>query len=140
MNLFLNVVSYESCIFSGLVKKIRVSGSEGELGIYPQHAPFLTFIKPGLLYVLNVLNKEKYMYISGGILEIQPSEVIILADIAIDSSNMDQSSILKEKEKIELKIKNTINNNKKNYLNNKLSKVIAKLYVIKTMEQSRLKG
>lgn len=139
MNLFLDVVSYESHIFYGLVKKIRVSGSEGEIGIYPGHSRLLTFVKPGLLYILDELNQEQYIYLSGGILEIQPSEVIILADLAINSSSMNRHCILKEKKELELKIKEVVDDSKRIRFRNDLSKILAKLYVVEVMEKSRLK-
>ncbi|MCE1848654.1 F0F1 ATP synthase subunit epsilon, partial [Enterobacter hormaechei] len=80
MTYHLNVVSAESRMFEGLVQKIQVTGSEGELGIYPGHAPLLTAIKPGMVRIVKQFGEEEVIYLSGGILEVQPSGVIVLAD------------------------------------------------------------
>ncbi len=69
-------------MFSGLVEKIRVTGSEGELGIY-RHAPLLTAIKPGMIRIVKQHGHEEFIYLSGGILEVQPGNVTVLADTAI---------------------------------------------------------
>lgn len=58
-------------MFSGLVEKIRVTGSEGELGIYHGHAPLLTAIKPGMIRIVKQHGHEEFIYLSGGILEVQ---------------------------------------------------------------------
>lgn len=78
-----DVVSAEQQMFSGLVEKIRVTGSEGELGIFPGHAPLLTAIKPGMIRIVKQFGHEEFIYLSGGILEVQPGSVTVLADTAI---------------------------------------------------------
>ncbi len=72
MTYHLDVVSAEQQMFSGLVEKIQVTGSEGELGIFPGHAPLLTAIKPGMIRIVKQLGHEEFIYLSGGILEVQP--------------------------------------------------------------------
>lgn len=133
----LNIVSFEKNIFSGLVKKMQITGSEGELGIYPGHTPLLTFIKPaGYIYFLNNLGKEEYVYVSGGILEVQPFEVTVLADIAIRAMDLDYNLILEEKRKAEELIKKSdVDINKKNIIQ-QLKVVLAKLHIIQIMEKS----
>lgn len=83
MTYHLDVVSAEQQMFSGLVEKIRVTGSEGELGIYHGHAPLLTAIKPGMIRIVKQHGHEEFIYLSGGILEVQPGNVTVLADTAI---------------------------------------------------------
>lgn len=78
----LTVVSAEEKIFSGVVESIQVTGSEGELGILAGHTPLLTSIKPGIVKVMKE-GKEEVIYVSGGFLEVQPGNVIVLADTAI---------------------------------------------------------
>lgn len=133
----LNVVSFETNIFSGLVKKVQITGSEGELGIYPGHTPLLTFIKTaGYIYFLNNLGKEEYVFVSGGILEVQPFEVTVLADIAIRAMDLNYNFIIEEKRKIEELIKkNDVNINKKNIVQ-QLKVILAKLRIIQIMERS----
>lgn len=77
-----DVVSAEQQMFSGLVEKIRVTGSEGELG-FTRHAPLLTAIKPGMIRIVKQHGHEEFIYLSGGILEVQPGNVTVLADTAI---------------------------------------------------------
>ncbi len=60
--------------------RIQVTGSEGELGIYPGHAPLLTAIKPGMIRIVKQHGHEEFIYLSGGILEVQPGNVTVLAD------------------------------------------------------------
>ena len=67
MTYHLDVVSAEQQMFSGLVEKIQVTGSEGELGIYPGHAPLLTAIKPGMIRIVKQHGHEEFIYLSGGI-------------------------------------------------------------------------
>ena len=77
MTYHLDVVSAEQQMFSGLVEKIQVTGSEGELGIYPGHAPLLTAIKPGMIRIVKQHGHEEFIYLSGGILEVQPGNVTV---------------------------------------------------------------
>ncbi|OCG41260.1 F0F1 ATP synthase subunit epsilon [Gilliamella apicola] len=87
----LEVVSAESHLFSGDVQRIRVTGKEGELGIYPGHTPLLTTIKPGMVGIVKADGEEEFIYLSGGILEVQPNIVTILADTAIRGEDLDEA-------------------------------------------------
>lgn len=69
MTFHLDVVSAEQQMFSGLVQSIQVSGTEGELGIRPNHAPLLTAIKPGMVHIVKQQGEEEYIYLSGGVLK-----------------------------------------------------------------------
>ena len=91
MTYHLDVVSAEQQMFSGLVEKIQVTGSEGELGIYPGHAPLLTAIKPGMIRIVKQHGHEEFIYLSGGILEVQPGNVTVLADTAIRGQDLDEA-------------------------------------------------
>ncbi|AEO07844.1 F0F1 ATP synthase subunit epsilon [Buchnera aphidicola] len=138
MSFYLDVVSLKERIFSGLVKKIRVTGSEGELGIYPGHTQLLSIIKPGMIYIHHTTDKkEECIYISGGILEIQPSVVSILADIAIRAVNLDRNRILKNKHNAEKDIKNQNKKIKKDDILLTISQEIAKLRVLEMMDKCK---
>lgn len=93
MTIHLDVVSAEESIFSGLAEFVAAPGTLGEIGIYPRHAPLITSIKPGALRV-KVPNEaeETLIFISGGILEIQPGVVTVLADTAIRAHDLDEAS------------------------------------------------
>ncbi|WP_172599344.1 F0F1 ATP synthase subunit epsilon [Buchnera aphidicola] len=134
MNFYLDIVSLEKRIFSGEVKKIRVSGSEGELGIYPGHVQLLSIIKPGMIYIFHKDKKEECIYISGGILEVQPNTVSVLADTAIRAIHLNRENILKAKKEAEENIDNNIKM-KKNDILLKISKEIAKLRVLEMMDK-----
>ena len=97
----LEVVSAEGRLFRGLVRSVRISGSEGELGILHGHAPLLTAIKPGLISYRSMEDKDEVMYVSGGLLEVQPAfneesddaavSVTVLADTAVRGKEIDEA-------------------------------------------------
>ena len=84
-----DVVSAEESIFSGEAKFVALPGEMGELGIYPRHAPLITRIKPGAVRILRADNdQEEFVFVAGGILEVQPNAVTVLADTAIRGFKM----------------------------------------------------
>jgi len=94
----LDIVSAEQAIFSGLAEMVVVTGSQGEIGIAPGHAPLLTTLKPGQVKVIKQGGEEELYYISGGILEIQPDCVTVLADTALRADTMDEAAALAAKQ------------------------------------------
>lgn len=92
MTIHLDVVSAEKNIFSGLVESMQVTGSEGELGILPGHAPLLTALKPGMVRLVKQHGHEEVFYLSGGFLEVQPRAVIVLADAVIRGKDIDEAA------------------------------------------------
>ncbi|PAJ75924.1 F0F1 ATP synthase subunit epsilon [Pseudoalteromonas sp. NBT06-2] len=107
MTVQLDVVSAEKTIFSGLVETIQVTGSEGELGIHPGHAPLLTALKPGMVRLVKQHGHEEVIYVAGGTLEVQPSSVIVLADIATRAEDLDEQTALDAKRKAEEHLANS---------------------------------
>ncbi|ATC96459.1 F0F1 ATP synthase subunit epsilon [Pseudoalteromonas tunicata] len=101
MTVHLDVVSAEKTIFSGRVETLQVSGSEGELGIYPGHAPLLTALKPGMVRVVKQNGDEEMIYVAGGTLEVQPGNVTVLADIATRAEDLDEQTALDAKRRAE---------------------------------------
>lgn len=87
----LEVVSAEGSLYSGKVKSIRVTGSEGELGIRFGHTPLLTTIKTGLVSLVDENDKEDQIYLAGGVLEVQPELTTILADTALRATDIDEA-------------------------------------------------
>ncbi|QCI23063.1 ATP synthase F1 subunit epsilon [Buchnera aphidicola] len=128
----LNVVSPENIVYFGLVNKIKVSGDEGELGIYPGHLQLLSFLKPGTLYFLDNNDKQHYIYLSGGIIEINPKKINILTDVAFRFSKLDKKSIIQSEQIIRQKIQNSFIINKKKILK-ELSHNLEKIYINKTI-------
>ena len=87
-----DVVSAEESIFSGEAKFVALPGEAGELGIYPRHTPLITRIKPGAVRIIRADNdKEEFVFVAGGILEIQPDVVTVLADTAIRAHDLDEA-------------------------------------------------
>ncbi|WP_301098541.1 F0F1 ATP synthase subunit epsilon [Otariodibacter sp.] len=121
----LTVVSAEKEIFSGQVTSVRVSGIDGELGVYAGHTPLLTAIKPGMVKYNFADGKEEFIYVSGGFLEVQPTIVTVLADTAIRGEELDEQRILAAKRKAEDKLGKTNDAD----LTAKLAREIAKLRV-----------
>jgi F-type H+-transporting ATPase subunit epsilon len=101
ISVHLDIVSSEAQIFSGLVEMLVVTGSMGELGILPGHAPLLTNIKPGHIKVVRQGGTEELFYVSGGILEVQPDVITILADTVIRAADLDEAAALQSKEAAE---------------------------------------
>ena len=87
-----DVVSAEESIFSGEAEFVVLPGEAGELGIYPRHAPLITRIKPGAVRILPPGGgNEELIFVAGGILEVQPSLITVLADTAIRGQDLDEA-------------------------------------------------
>lgn len=106
MTVHLDVVSAEDKIFSGRVETIQVTGSEGELGIYPGHAPLITALNPGMVRLVKQHGEEEMIYIAGGMLEVQPGNVTVLADTAIRAEDLDEKAAEDAKRSAEQHIAN----------------------------------
>ena len=102
MTVHCDVVSAEESIFSGLVEIGVFPGESGELGILPHHTPLLTRIKPGTIR-LRVPDQSDYelVYVSGGMLEVQPDMITVLADTAIRAHDLDEAKALEAKKRAE---------------------------------------
>ena len=96
-----NIVSAEEEIYSGAAKMVVATGELGELGITPGHAQLITRLKPGQVRVIKEDDDEEFLYVSGGILEVQPHLVTILADTAVRAQDLDEAAALKAKEQAE---------------------------------------
>ncbi len=101
-----DIVSAEAEIFHGEATLVVASGEMGELGIVPRHAPLITRLKPGQVRVMDASGEEHSFYVSGGILEVQPQVVTVLADTAIRARDIDQAAVLKAKQAAEQALAN----------------------------------
>ena len=97
----LDIVSAEASIFHGDVRFVSVTGLGGELGIHPNHSPLLTALKPGKIHAILKDGTEEVFYISGGMLEVQPKIVSVLADTALRADDLDEAAALAAKAKAE---------------------------------------
>jgi len=102
MTVHVDVVSAEESIFSGLAEFVVLPGQAGELGILPGHMPLMTTIKPGAVRVkLPQQDQEELIFVAGGVLEVQPGLVTVLADTAIRGRDLDEAKALDAKRKAE---------------------------------------
>jgi len=97
----LDIVSAETALFSGNVQRLVVTGRMGELGIHPGHTPLLTSLKPGQIYAILEDGSEEVFYMSGGMLEVQPGIVTVLADVAQRAADLDEAAAKAAKERAE---------------------------------------
>lgn len=104
MTVNLNVVSVEEAIFSGRIESLQITGSEGELGIMPGHAPLLTSLKPGMARIVKYGGEEEILYLSGGMLEVQPNNVTVLADVVTRGEDLDQQAAEEAKQRAQEKL------------------------------------
>jgi F-type H+-transporting ATPase subunit epsilon len=102
MTVHVDVVSAEESIFSGLAEFVVLPGEAGELGILPGHMPLMTRIKPGAVRLkVPQQDQEELIFVAGGILEVQPGLVTVLADTAIRGKDLDEAKALDAKRKAE---------------------------------------
>ena len=100
--LHVDVVSAEALIFSGEAKFVALPGEDGELGILPRHTPLITRIKPGAVRIERADNgEEEFVFVAGGILEVQPGTVTVLADTAIRGHDLDEAKAVEAKKQAE---------------------------------------
>ena len=99
-----SIVSAEQEIFSGLIEMIVATGSLGELGIKPVHAPLLSGIKPGPVRLILEGGEEEVFFASGGYIEVQPTAVTILADTAIRADNIDEAAAAEAEKKAQAEL------------------------------------
>ncbi len=101
-----DIVSAEAEIFHGEARMVVATGEMGELGIAPRHAPLITRLKPGQVRVILENGDEQFFYVSGGILEVQPQVVTVLADTAVRAADLDEAAARKAKDDAERALAN----------------------------------
>lgn len=132
----IDVVSAEESIFSGEAEFVAAPAQMGEVGIYPHHAPMITSIKPGALRIkLADKNEEQLIYISGGILEVQPGVVTVLADTAIRGHELDEAQANAAKKAAEEAMKNRSSDVDYAKAQAELAEAIAQIQAIQKLRQ-----
>ena len=101
-----DVVSAEELIFSGQARFVALPGEAGELGIYPRHTPLITRIKPGSVRIEKADGTEEFVFVAGGLLEVQPNLVTVLSDTAIRGKDLDEAKAMAAKAVAEEALKN----------------------------------
>ncbi len=100
------VVSVNGDLYSGEVSMLIAEGIDGQLGILANHTPLITLLKPGTMRLETISGESEYIYISGGVLEVQPKIVTVLADIAVRASTLDEAKIAEKRREIEQMLEN----------------------------------
>ena len=101
-----DVVSAEESIFSGEAKFVALPGESGELGILPRHTPLITRIKPGAVRIEKADGGEEFVFVAGGILEVQPHLITVLSDTAIRGHDLDEAKATEARKAAEEAVKN----------------------------------
>ena len=101
-----DVVSAEESIFSGEAKFVALPGEAGELGILPGHIPLITRIKPGAVRIEKADGGEEFVFVAGGILEVQPNAITVLSDTAIRGKDLDEAKATDARKQAEEAVKN----------------------------------
>ena len=104
-----DVVSVEESVFSGEARFVALPGEIGELGIYPRHTPLITRIKPGSVRIEKADGGEEFIFVAGGILEVQPDRVTVLSDTAIRGKDLDEEKANEARAAAQEAVRNAIN-------------------------------
>lgn len=132
----IEVVSAEASIFSGDAEFVVAPAVMGEVGIYPRHTPMLTTIKPGALRIQVAGQEEQLIFVSGGILEVQPGIVTVLADTAIRGHDLDEAKALETKRLAEETLKSNASEVNYALAQAELAESIAQLQAISKLRKN----
>lgn len=135
----LDIVSAEHEIFSGVAEIVVAPAVMGEVGIYPRHTQMLTPLKPGEVRITKQGGEEESIYVSGGILEVQPHVVTILSDTAVRAADLDEAAALEAKEKAEQALKDQTGEINIAEAQAQLAEAMAQLQAISRM-RNKMKG
>ena len=131
-----DIVSAEAEIFSGDATMVIATGELGELGITPRHAPLITRLKPGHVDVVLASGERQQFYVSGGILEVQPQVVTVLADTAARASDLDESSAQRAKKEAEEALANRSDAMEIAEAQTKLAEAMAQLQALERLRKT----
>ena len=132
-----DVVSAEASIFSGEAKFVALPGESGELGILPKHTPLITRIRPGAVRIEKADGTEEFVFVAGGILEVQPNVVTVLADTAIRGKDLDEAKAEEAKKKAEEALRNKDATIDYAVAQAELASAVAQLAAIRKLRQRR---
>jgi F-type H+-transporting ATPase subunit epsilon len=131
-----NIVSAEQAIFSGEAERVIAPGEGGELGILPSHAPLMTRIRPGTVKVKLVGQEiEELIYVSGGVMEVQPKVITILADTSVRAADLDEAKLMEAKRLAEEALANRASNLDRATVEGELAQLAAQLAAIQKLRR-----
>src|SRR3954454_21713680 len=137
MTMHCDIVSAEKEIFSGRVTMVIATGTLGELGIMPGHAPLLTGIKPGPVRLRFDNGEEHVFFASGGFLEVQPSTVTVLADTALRADDLDEAAAQQAKEHAERMLQDQSEDFEFSVAAAQLAEAVARLRTVEELKKRR---
>ncbi|MDP2787871.1 MAG: F0F1 ATP synthase subunit epsilon [Pseudomonadota bacterium] len=138
MTIHVDIVSAEASIYSGLAEYLVAPAEMGEVGVYPRHTPLLTRLKPGSVRIKSPDKaEEELIYVSGGILEVQPGVVTILSDTAVRGADLDEARALEAKRQAEEAMKNRTSLMDYAYAEAELAEAVAQLAAIQKLRKTR---
>jgi F-type H+-transporting ATPase subunit epsilon len=135
MTMHVDIVSAEEEIFSGSAEMVFASGVMGELGILPRHTPLLTQLRPGEVRIKTPDGEELFYYISGGMLEVQPHVVTVLADTALRAKDLDEAAAIAAKERAEQDMKDKVSEFEYAKAQSQLAEAVAQLRAIQKLRE-----
>ena len=137
MTMHLDIVSAEKELFSGRAEIVVAPAIMGEVGIHARHTPLLTPLKPGEVRITLQGGKEESIYVSGGMMEVQPSTVTILSDTAVRAQDLDEAAALEAKQAAEEAIKDREGEMEIAEAQSKLLEAVAQLQMIERFRKKR---
>ena len=138
MTLHVDIVSAEAAIYSGLAEYVIAPAEMGEVGIYPRHTPLLSRLKPGSVRIKSPDRAEEdLIYVSGGILEVQPGVITILSDTAMRGADLDEARVMEAKRQAEEAMKNRTSSMDYARAQAELAEAVAQLQAIQKLRKVR---
>jgi len=137
MTIHVDIVSPEESIYSGAASMVFAPAYLGEVGITPRHTPMLARLKPGEVRVQTPEGTEEYYYISGGLLEVQPHMVTVLADTAVRARDLDEAAATEARKRAEAKLSEKREEMDLAIVEAQLSEAVAKLRVLARSRQRK---
>ena len=137
MTMHLDIVSAEKELFSGLAEVVIAPAIMGEVGIHARHTPMLTPLKPGEVKITKQGGEEEHIYVSGGMMEVQPSVVTILSDTAVRAQDLDEAAAMEAKQAAEEAIKDREGEMDIAEAQSKLLEAVAQLQMIERFRKRR---
>ncbi|GBU09269.1 F0F1 ATP synthase subunit epsilon [Gammaproteobacteria bacterium] len=133
----ISIVSQEKSLFSGIATAVSATGATGELGILPGHTPLLTALSPGQVRVTLESGKEELFWVSGGILEVQPNQVIVLADAADRAADLDEVAVNNARKQAQAQLENAKSKFDHSRASAELAEITAQLKAIERLRSSK---
>ena len=131
-----DIVSAEASIYSGEAERVVAPGEAGELGILPEHVPLLTRIRPGTVRIRNGA-EEEVIYVSGGMMEVQPDSVTVLADTSIRAHDLDEAKAMEAERQAKEALANRTGQMEVAQAQAELAQAAAQLAAIRKLRQKR---